>query len=189
VRIIGGKHKGRTLGAPAGQNIRPTSDRAREGIFNILSHSINWKGFDGITVLDVFSGTGALGLEALSRGASSGIFIDNNSSSLQCVKANAATLGEARNILPLKLDATRLFQPPRTAQTPIALTFLDAPYGTKLSDLALIALCHKGWIAYGGLVVVEISKDDELTLPPGLSMIDERSYGVAQISFLKFKSS
>jgi 16S rRNA (guanine966-N2)-methyltransferase len=189
VRIVGGKHKGRTLQAPAGRDVRPTSDRAREGIFNILAHSIDWQGFEDVAVLDVFSGTGALGLEAISRGASSGVFIDNDPTSLQCVKTNAATLGEARNILTLKLDATRLFPPPRAAHAPLSLAFLDAPYGTKLSDQALLELCHKGWIAPGGLVVVEIGKDDELTLPQGFSTLDERTYGAAQVMFLQYKDA
>jgi 16S rRNA (guanine966-N2)-methyltransferase len=189
VRIVGGQHKGCTLQAPAGRDIRPTSDRAREGIFNILAHSIDWQGFEGTAVLDVFSGTGALGLEAMSRGASNGVFIDNDPGSLQCVKANAATLGEARNILTLKLDARRLFQPPRAAQAPLSLAFLDPPYGTKLSDQALLGLCHKGWIAPGGLVVVEISNGDELILPRGFSVLDERTYGAAQVTFLKFKGA
>jgi 16S rRNA (guanine966-N2)-methyltransferase len=189
VRIVGGKHKGRKLHAPTGQNIRPTSDRAREGIFNILAHSIDWKGFKNMPVLDVFSGTGALGLEAMSRGASSGVFIDNEVSSLQCVKANAATLGEARNILTLKLDATRLFPPPLAAHAPLCLAFLDAPYGTKLSDPALLGLCHKGWIAPGGLVVVEISKGEDVTPPPDFSILEKRTYGAAQVTFLQFKGA
>ena len=189
MRIVGGEHKGRTLQAPAGKNIRPTSDRAREGIFNILAHSIDWKGFEDIPVLDVFSGTGALGLEAMSRGASSGVFIDNDASSLQCVKTNAATLGEARNILTLKLDATQLFLPPRAAHAPLSLVFLDAPYGTKLSDPALLGLCHKGWLAPGGLVVVEISKDDDLITPLNFSILEKRTYGAAQVTFLQFKGA
>jgi 16S rRNA (guanine966-N2)-methyltransferase len=189
MRIVGGKHKGRALQAPAGQNIRPTSDRARESIFNILAHSIDWKGFEDMSVLDVFSGTGALGLEAMSRGASSGVFVDNDARSLQCIKANAATLGEARNILTLKLDATRLFLPPLAAHAPLSLVFLDAPYGTKLSDPALLSLCHNGWIAPGGIVVVEYSKDDDLIPPHDFSILEKRTYGAAQVMFLLFKGA
>lgn len=189
MRIVGGKYKGRSLKAPASQKIRPTSDRAREGIFNILAHSIDWRGFKDLPVLDVFSGTGALGLEAISRGASSSIFIDNDISSLQCVKANAVTIGEAHNILTLKLDATRLFPPPLSAHAPFTLVFLDAPYGTKLSDPALLGLCHKGWIAVDCLVVVEISKYDELIPPLNFSVLDKRTYGAAQVLFLQFKGA
>ena len=186
MRIIGGKYKGRTLKVPAGRKIRPTSDRAREGIFNILTHSINWRGFDKITVLDVFSGTGALGFEAMSRGVSSGVFIDNNASAIKYVKANASTLKEGSNILPLKLDATRLSQPPRASGAPFDLTFLDPPYGSKLLDQALMALCQNGWIAIGGLIVIETNKDDKLTLSQNLILIDERIYGITQIKFLRF---
>ncbi len=187
MRIVGGKFRGRTLNAPPGRDIRPTSDRAREGIFNILAHSIDWNGFDGLTVLDVFSGTGALGLEAMSRGAAHGIFIDNDPASLKCVKANAASLGEARNITTLKLDATRLAPPPRAANAPLILAFLDAPYATNLTDQALLGLCHKGWLATGALVIVEASKDDEVAWPREFQTIDERSYGAARILFLKFR--
>jgi len=187
LRVIGGKYKGRSLKSPVSRNIRPTSDRAREGIFNILTHSINWRGFEKITVLDVFCGTGALGLEAISRGASYGVFIDNNETALEHIKVNAESLGESKNILTLKLDASQLFKLPQAIRTPLALTFLDPPYGSKLSDQALIALCRNGWIAFGGLIVVEISKDDKLTLPEELQLIDERIYGVAQVKFLKFK--
>ena len=189
MRIVGGKFKGRSLKAPAGRDVRPTSDRAREGIFNILAHSIDWDGFEGQTVLDVFAGTGALGLEAMSRGAEQGVFIDNDPTSLKCLQQNAATLGEARNVILLKLDATRLAPPPRVANAPIGLVFLDPPYGTKLADQALLGLCHKGWLAAGGLVVVEIGKDDEITLPREFERIDERNYGAAQVLFLRFQSA
>ncbi|MBC8267735.1 MAG: 16S rRNA (guanine(966)-N(2))-methyltransferase RsmD [Rhodospirillaceae bacterium] len=185
MRIIGGKFKGRTLSAPPGRDVRPTSDRAREGIFNILAHSIDWDGFDGQTVLDVFSGTGALGLEAMSRGANHGVFIDNDPVSLKCLRANAASLGEASNITPLKLDVTRLAPPPRITGAPLGLAFLDAPYGSNLTDQALLGLCNKGWIAAGGIVVVETGKDDELAIPRQFETLDARTYGAAQVTFLR----
>ncbi len=186
MRIVGGKFRGRTLSAPAGRDVRPTSDRAREGIFNILAHSIDWHGFEGLTVLDVFAGTGAFGLEAMSRGAAHGIFIDNDQSSLKCVRTNAASLGEARNITPLKLDATRLAPPPRSAGAPLSLAFLDPPYGSGLSDQTLLGLCHKGWLAPGAVVIVEIGKVEELTIPREFQVLDERRYGAAQVLFLRF---
>ncbi|NQU56089.1 MAG: 16S rRNA (guanine(966)-N(2))-methyltransferase RsmD [Rhodospirillales bacterium] len=188
MRIVGGKYKGRTLSAPPGKDVRPTSDRAREGIFNILAHSIDWDGFEGKTVLDVFSGTGALGLEAMSRGATHGVFIDTDPVSLHCLRANAAALGEARNITPLKLDVTRLAPPPRIANAPLGLAFLDAPYGSNLSDQTLLGLCHKGWLVAGAIVVVETGKDDPLTIPRDLQTLDARTYGAAQVTFLKFST-
>ncbi|MBL6933433.1 MAG: 16S rRNA (guanine(966)-N(2))-methyltransferase RsmD [Rhodospirillales bacterium] len=187
MRIVGGKFRGRILNAPPGRHVRPTSDRAREGIFNVLAHSMDWDGFDGITIVDVFSGTGALGLEAMSRGAAHGVFIDNDAVSLKCVRENAAALGEARNITPLKLDATRLAPPPRTTNAPLGLAFMDAPYGSNLTDQALLGLCHKGWLAPGALVIVEIGKDMEVVLPREFQSIDERTYGAAKILFLQFK--
>jgi 16S rRNA (guanine966-N2)-methyltransferase len=186
VRIIGGKYRGRILSAPAGRDVRPTSDRAREGIFNILTHSINWDGFEGLTVLDVFCGTGALGLEAMSRGATRGVFIDNDPQSLKCLRSNAADLGEAGNITPLKLDANRLAPPPRITGAPLSLAFVDAPYASKLTDQALLSLCHKGWLAPGALVIVETGKDDEVALPREFHTLDKRTYGAAQVKFLQF---
>lgn len=188
MRIVGGKFKGRTLEAPPGRDVRPTSDRAREGIFNILAHSIDWDGFDEQTVLDVFSGTGALGLEAMSRGAARGVFIDNDPVSLKCLRANAASLGEAANITPLKLDATRLAPPPRIAKAPLGLIFIDAPYGSALSDQALLGLCHKGWLAGGAIVVVETGKDDPLAIPRDFETLDSRTYGAAQVTFLRYSA-
>ncbi len=187
MRIVGGKFRGWKLSAPAGRDVRPTSDRAREGIFNILAHSIEWIGFEGLSVLDVFCGSGALGLEAMSRGAAQGIFIDNDPASLKSVRTNAAALGIARDITPLKLDATRLAPPPRAANAPLKLAFLDAPYGSNQTDQALLGLCHKGWLASGAVVVVEIGKDDEITLPREFQAVDERIYGAAKVLILKFQ--
>ena len=187
MRIVGGKFRGRSLNAPAGRDVRPTSDRAREGIFNILAHSIDWDGFDDLTVLDVFSGTGALGLEAMSRGAAHAVFIDKDPVALKCLRENAAALGEARNITPLKLDVTRLAPPPRAANAPLRLAFLDAPYGSKLTDPTLLGLSHKGWLAPDAVVVVEIGKDEEITLPRDLNILNERTYGAAKVLFLHNK--
>jgi len=189
MRIVGGKYKGRALTAPPGKDVRPTSDRVREAIFNILAHSIDWDGFEGSVVLDVFAGTGALGLEALSRGAAHGVFIDNDPGALKCLRGNAAKLGVARDITPLKLDASRLTPPPRAAQTPLRLVFLDAPYGSGLSDQALLGLHHKGWLAAGALAVIELGKDDELSVPRDFEMVDERTYGAARVLFLRLKTS
>lgn len=187
MRIVGGSHRGRTLVAPAGRDVRPTSDRAREGIFNILAHSIDWDGFDGLTVLDIFCGSGALGLEAMSRGATHGVFIDNDPASLKSVKTNAVSLGLARDITPLKLDATRLAPPPRIAGAPLKLAFMDPPYGAKLADTTLLALGNKGWLAPDALMIVEIGKDDELVVPRAFQSLDQRTYGAAQIHFLKYQ--
>lgn len=186
MRIVGGKYGGRSLSAPPGRDVRPTSDRAREGIFNILAHSMDWDGFEGQTVLDVYSGTGALGLEAMSRGAIHGVFIDNDPAVLKCLQTNAASLGEAANVTPLRLDATRLPPPPGAARAPLGLAFLDPPYGSNLSDQTLLALCYKGWLAAGAITVVETGKDDPLTAARDFETLDARTYGAAQVTFLKY---
>jgi len=189
MRIVGGKFRGRTLSAPKGLDVRPTSDRAREGVFNILAHGIDWPGFDGITVVDVFAGTGAYALEAMSRGAAHAVFIDNDGNSLNCAKGNAATCGEGRNVSALKLDATRLAPPPRSAKTPAALAFLDAPYKLNLTGPALLGLSHKGWLAPGAIVVVEVAADEEIPVATGYEPLDERTYGAARIAFFRYGKS
>ncbi|NQV48751.1 MAG: 16S rRNA (guanine(966)-N(2))-methyltransferase RsmD [Rhodospirillaceae bacterium] len=186
MRIVGGKHRGRPLAAPKGRSLRPTADRTRESVFNILAHSTEWDGFDGITVLDVFCGTGALALEALSRGAAKAVLIDSDMEALKFARENADSLGEAQNIMPLKLDATRLAPPPRTANGPLPLAFLDAPYSAGLTGPALMGLEAKGWLAPGAMVVAEISADETLPIPPGYQLLDERTYGAAKIMFLRF---
>ena len=188
MRIVGGRFRGRTLSAPKGRDVRPTSDRAREGVFNILAHAIDWPGFDGITVVDVFCGTGAFALEALSRGAEHAVFIDNDPGSLNCAKGNAAACGEGRNVTVLKLDASRLAPPPRVAKTPAPLVFLDAPYNQDLTGPALLGLAHKGWLAPGAIVVVETAADEEFPFPIGYDQIDERTYGAARIVFFRYQA-
>ena len=135
-RIIGGKHRGRALKVPVA-GVRPTADRAREALFNILAHGIDWPGFEGASVLDVFAGTGACGLEALSRGATHATFVDVDGAVLQTIRRNAAAMGEARTVTMLKLDATRLAAPPATTAAPGVLAFLDPPYEIGLAAPAL----------------------------------------------------
>ena len=188
MRIVGGKDRGRPIKARPGRDLRPTSDRTREAVFNILSHSTDWDGFDGITVLDVFSGTGALALEALSHGAAFAVFIDNNPHALKYAKNNAASLGHARNVMALNIDATRMAPPPRAAHAPVALAFLDAPYQAELTAPALLGLVNKGWLASGAMVVVETAADEELIIPRALEPLDERTYGAAKVMFLRYQT-
>ena len=185
MRIVGGKHKGRILSAPSGRGTRPTSDRTRESIFNILAHGIDDLDLSEVTVVDVFAGTGALGLEALSRGAAHATFIDADRSSLALAKENAATLGEWRNVTLLKIDARRLGPPPLAAKAPCNLIFLDAPYQQDLTQPTLLALSNKGWLAPNGVVVVEVAEKELLEPPRALTVLDERSYGAARVVFLQ----
>lgn len=187
MRIVGGKHRGRVLKAPAGRETRPTSDRTREALFNILVHGIEGFELDGASVVDVFAGTGALGLEALSRGAAHASFIDASRQTLDLIKRNAAELGEGRNTLTLKFDARHLAPPPRAAHAPCGLAFLDAPYGKALTTPALLGLFNKGWIRAGSLAVVEVAAKEELEVPRQFELMDERIYGAARVLFLRVK--
>jgi len=186
VRIVGGRHRGQPLRRPL-DGIRPTADRAREAVFNILEHGIDWDGIAGISVVDLFAGTGALGLEALSRGAARATFIDTDGRALQEIRRNAAALGEASVVVLLKLDATRLAPPPRTAETPAALAFLDPPYESGLALPALAGLAAKGWIDAGAVCVVEVGAKEPLVPPPRYTTVNERVYGAARVVFLRFR--
>ncbi len=185
MRIVAGKHKGRPLKAPTGHDVRPTSDRTRESVFNILAHGIEDFDFDGIAALDVFAGTGALGLEALSRGAAFVTFIEQSASIARFIKENAATLGEWKNVCVLSLDASRLPPPPRIARTPCPLAFLDAPYNQDLTTPALLAMSRKGWLTEGAVCVAEVAANEPLDCPPGFTLFDERVYGAARVVFLR----
>ncbi len=186
MRIVGGRLKGRTLAAPEGRDLRPTADRVRESVFNILAHGVDGFGFDGVTIIDVFAGTGALGFEAMSRGAAHGVFIDNDAHALKLVRKNAGPLGLGRDVTLLRLDAVRLAPPPRAAKTPAALAFLDPPYESGLVQPALLGLRDKGWLAGGAVVVCEVAAKEEFDPPKGLKAVDERTYGAARVVFLRW---
>jgi 16S rRNA (guanine966-N2)-methyltransferase len=185
LRIIGGRLRARALTALKGKALRPTSDRARESLFNILEHTLEGGQPDGAAVLDVFAGTGALGLEALSRGAARVTFIDNGRAALDCARRNARALGCEDVAVFLGLDATRL-PPPGDSGEPATLAFLDPPYGSNLAEPALRCLAAQGWIAPGAVLVIEAGARDCLALPAGFNQVDERAYGAARVMFLKF---
>jgi 16S rRNA (guanine966-N2)-methyltransferase len=187
MRIVGGRHRGRPLRAPGGRDSRPTSDRAREAIFNILAHGMEDFELDGASVVDVFAGTGALGLEALSRGAAHATFIDDDGRAMGCVRGNAAALGERGAVTLLTLDAARLPPPPLAARAPCALAFLDPPYGAGLAAAALEGLAGRGWIAPGAVCVVELAAPEPFTPPPAFEAVDERTYGPARVVFLRWR--
>ena len=189
MRIVGGRHRGRALEAPPGRDVRPTADRAREALFNLLLHG-DFGGaaapLIGARVLDAFAGSGALGLEALSRGAVFLTCLETAAAACQAIAANAASLGETSRVAVRRADATR--PPPAPADPAVApcdLVLLDPPYGSGLAAPALQALAAAGWIAPGALVVVESGTRDELALPPGFVECDRRRYGKAVLSFLR----
>jgi 16S rRNA (guanine966-N2)-methyltransferase len=184
MRIIAGKHRGRALDAPEGRAVRPTSDRAREALFDILAHGrfADRPICEGARVLDAFAGTGALGLEALSRGAAQASFIEKDRVALQALRANIGYLGEERNAAVLPGDA---LNPPKAA-APVSLAFLDPPYGEDVAAAALAALAAAGWLAPDALAVVEIAAKQTLDPPPGFTLLEERRYGAARLVFLRF---
>jgi 16S rRNA (guanine966-N2)-methyltransferase len=184
MRIVGGSHRGRRLVAPPGEAVRPTSDRAREALFNIFTHGEFAR--DGIpfadrAVLDAFAGTGALGLEALSRGAAKAVFIENDRDALAALRRNIAALGETARCRVVGGDATR---PPR-ATVACTVVFLDPPYKSGLAAPALAALAEAGWLTAGALAVVEIGAREVFLPPDGFTVLDERVYGAARLVFLR----
>jgi len=183
MRIVAGKHRGRKLLVPEGAAVRPTSDRAREALFNILEHGGFAAGGSRLIdqrVLDAFAGTGALGLEALSRGAAQVSFIELSAATRKLLAANVAALGEERRSLILPGDATA---PPR-APAPVALALLDPPYGKGFGAKALAALATAGWFSPDTLIVLEIGAKESPELPEGFTLQDERRYGAARLLFI-----
>ncbi len=184
MRVVGGKFKGRRLVAPESWDIRPTSDRARESIFNIIEHAPFAPELEGASAVDVFAGTGAMGLEAMSRGANPVTFIDTADVARAAILKNAGTMGEARGVTVLRLDATKLPPPPRIAGCPATFAFLDAPYDQDVSGPTLLSMLAKGWVATDSLCVVETPTARTFDAPRGFSMEDRRKYGRATVSFL-----
>ena len=185
LRIVGGMHRGRWLVVPPGEAVRPTSDRAREALFNILLHgrfAASGSPIAGEGVLDVFAGTGAFGLEALSRGAKDAVFIENSRAALSVLRRNIAELGETRRTEIIAADAT---QPPR-ALAPATLAFLDPPYGSGFAPAALAALAAAGWLTPEALAIVEVAAREPFAAPGGFTVIDERVYGAARLVFLRY---
>jgi 16S rRNA (guanine966-N2)-methyltransferase len=179
MRIVAGRHKGRRLTAPDGRVARPTADRVRQALFDILMHS-DLVEMDGALVLDAFAGTGALGLEALSRGASHAVFLERDRRSLDALNANIAALNEQGRTKVMSGDATR---PPKSLHA-CTLAFLDPPYGQDLAGPCLAALAAGGWLAPEALVVLEVAADEAFTPPTAFELADERERGPARLIFL-----
>lgn len=180
MRIIAGAWRGRLLTAPPGDTTRPTADRVRQALFDRLMHA-PWAGraaVDGARVLDAFAGTGALGLEALSRGAAHATFIETARPALAALRANIAGCRAEARCTVLAADALR--PPPGLG---CGLVFLDPPYAHDRVAPALAALGAAGWIAAGALAIAEIGRDDPLPLP---DPVDDRTQGAARILAWRF---
>jgi 16S rRNA (guanine966-N2)-methyltransferase len=186
MRIVAGRHRGRRLIGPESLDIRPTSDRAREALFNILAHG-DYETPKGpmprdIAVLDVFAGTGALGLEALSRGAASVCFIERNKAAARLIQDTTAAMGEEARVHVLIRDATR----PGQAPASFDLVLMDAPYRTEQSEPSLAALAEMGWLNKGCICCVELAKKESFQPDPAFTPLDERQYGAARIVILRW---
>ena len=187
MRIVGGKFKGLHLLTPEGDATRPTSDRVREAIFNILAHGIAGLELEGARVLDLFAGTGALGLEALSRGARYAHFIDESAEARGLVRNNADKLGVIGQCKIWRRDARDLG--PCAPLPKFDLAFCDPPYGKGLGVSALRSLVAGEWLNAGAIVVLEEIDKAEVPDISGLALIDERAYGETKVRFLRFGST
>jgi len=182
MRIVGGRLRGRALTGPKSQAIRPTADRLREALFNILTHAYG-DPVAGARVLDLFAGTGALGIEALSRGAGFALFVDDGGEARALIRANVEALGLGGVTKIFRRDATKLG--PAHPVEPFSLAFLDPPYGKGLAEHALIAAREGGWLTPEALVVVEEAAEAPFTAPEGFSELERREYGDTQFVFLR----
>jgi 16S rRNA (guanine966-N2)-methyltransferase len=183
VRIVGGRYRGREIAAPDGRDTRPTADRAREGLFNILEHGIPGFRLPDAAVADIFAGSGALGLEALSRGAASVLFVESSKPAARIISANIKALRDEDR------DRTRLLTTSADklakATSPLDLVLMDPPYRSGLATAALIALAERGWLHRDTVIVVEDAGDAEEFTHPGLEVLKSRKYGVARFTFLR----
>jgi 16S rRNA (guanine966-N2)-methyltransferase len=182
MRIVGGRLGGRTLAAPKSQNVRPTSDRLREALFNILAHRYD-DPITGARALDLFAGTGALGLEAISRGAAFALLIDDGAEARALIRQNVEALGLGGVTRTFRRDATKLgaVHP----NEPFGLVFLDPPYRKGLAEKSLASLRDGTWLAPGALVIVEEATDAGFAAPHGYAEVERRRYDDTEFIFLR----
>ena len=184
MRVVGGRLRGRAIVAPVHAGTRPTSDRVRESIFNILAHGTHGFAIEGANVLDLFAGTGALGLEALSRGAKFCMFVDDDADARGIIRENVEAFGLTGVTKIFRRDATDLGAASRHAG--FTLIFADPPYGHGLGERALRSAAAGGWLAPGALAVVEERRGAIAGLPDGYTRIDARSWGDTEVVFARY---
>jgi 16S rRNA (guanine966-N2)-methyltransferase len=180
---VGGRFRGRAIKAPEGSLTRPTSDRVRESLFNILSHGIEDFHLEGARVLDLFAGTGALGLEALSRGAAYCLFVEDDAGARGVIRENIEALGLTGASKVWRRDATKLGA--ASPMQPFRLLFADPPYGEGLGEKTLAAALEGGWLDEGSVCVLEERAEIGHQFPPGLTLLDTRTYGGTALYFLR----
>ncbi len=187
MRIVGGRFRGRAITAPTGQGTRPTSDRARQAVFNILEHAPWSEGLRDARVIDLFAGSGALGLEALSRGAAFCLFVETDEAARGAIRENMDAFGLFGIARVHRRDATDLGIRPGSAGEAFDLAFLDPPYGGGLADRCLARLAEGDWLKPGALCIVERGVGEPGLSLPGFASLDVRDYGAARVHFLRFE--
>jgi 16S rRNA (guanine966-N2)-methyltransferase len=185
MRVVGGRLKGRILASPASRDIRPTADRLRESLFNILIHAYG-DPIQDARVLDLFAGTGALGIEAISRGAAFALFVDNGAEARALLRNNVEALGLGGVTKVFRRDAGDLG--PAHPVEPFSLAFLDPPYRMKLAEKALVSLRDGGWLTPGAVLVVEEAKVAGFTAPERFEELERRAYDDKEFTILRFNS-
>lgn len=184
MRIVGGQFRGRALAAPAHEGTRPTSDRVREAVFNVLVHGVPDFALEGARVIDLFAGTGALGIEALSRGAAFCLFVEQDAEARALIRRNIETFGLTGITKIFRRDATQLGPAGRNGGFTLAL--LDPPYGQGLAERALASAAEGDWLSPGAVAVIEERKGAAIALPAGFQAIDQRSWGDTQAVLARF---
>lgn len=184
MRIVGGEFRGRTLAAPKSSDIRPTTDRTRESLFNILSHAYP-DVLDGARMIDLFAGTGAMGLEALSRGAKAVLFVENSVEGRGLLWSNIEALGLAGRTRIMRRDATRLG--PANRIEPYDFLFADPPYGKGLGEKAMAAAADGGWLKPGALAILEERADVQPALGPCYAPLESREFGDTRMHFFRYQ--
>src|SRR6201988_3526231 len=173
MRVVGGRLRGRNIASPTSMDIRPTQDRLRESLFNILMHAYD-NPIEGARVLDLFAGTGALGIEAISRGAAFALFVDNGAEARALLRNNVEALALGGVTKVFRRDATNLG--PAHPVEPFSLVFLDPSYGKGLAEKALVWLRDGGWLTPGALLVVEEAKAASFAAPDGFTELERRGF-------------
>jgi len=184
MRIVAGAHKGRPLAAPKGGATRPTSDRAREAVFNKIVHAPWGREIEGARVIDLFAGSGALGFEAMSRGAAFCLFVETDAAARGAIRDNVETFQLFGNTRIHRRDATKLGEKPAGVGPRFNLVFLDPPYGKGLGEHALAQLLGGDWITDDALIVFETGADEDPS-PDGFERLDAAEYGAAKMVFLR----
>lgn len=185
MRIVAGSLKGRAITAPEGQNTRPTSDRARQAIFNVLEHAGWAEPLEGARVIDLYAGSGALGYEAVSRGAAFALFVEIDDEARGAIRENADAWGLMGRTRVHRRSATDLGVRPGSAGEAFDIAFLDPPYGKGLGEQTLARLLEGNWLKAGATVVFERGSDEPEIDTPGYDRLDARDYGAARVLFLK----